>query len=228
MSLCWFFWKRMNWSRVLKFLFGDFYEFESCRVDTFSLFFFEESLKKNGNCFGRLLFLFGFVLVKEWRSCCCLIIVIFWIWLYIIFSKQLYCTDCMLILMVVDFCFYVIGDCLFLDLDWYLCFNWIGSFDLWFGMRKNDDWGSRMYWTNRWLIDVLSGLIVEYDGWSILGDYAVSDSQLMSEEIDLMDDLFWRPPLESEVIDLMDDWSWGVAKKRGNLFGGLLISGDRR
>jgi len=29
--------------------------------------------------------------------------------------------------------------------------------------------------------------------------------QLMSEVIDLMDDLSWRPPLESEVIDLMDD-----------------------
>jgi len=43
----------------------------------------------------------------------------------------------MLILMVVDFCFYVIGDCLFdLDLDWYL-FNWIESFDLWFSMK---DW----------------------------------------------------------------------------------------
>jgi len=29
--------------------------------------------------------------------------------------------------------------------------------------------------------------------------------QLMSEVIDLMDDLSWRLSLESEVIDLMDD-----------------------
>jgi len=32
-----------------------------------------------------------------------------------------------------------------------------------------------MYWIDRRLIDFLSGLIVEYDGWSVVGDYAVKN-----------------------------------------------------
>ena len=82
-----------------------------------------------------------------------------------------------------------------------------------------------MYWTDRWLIDVLSGLIVEYDGWSVLRDYAVSASA-----IDERSNWFGGFPLKSEVIDLMDGRLVleTTAKERGNWFGGFLISGDLR
>ena len=60
-----------------------------------------------------------------------LIMIIFWIGLYIIFLKYLYCIDCIFMLMVVDLCIYVIGSCLFdLDLDWYLFLIGLNCIDL--------------------------------------------------------------------------------------------------